>query len=512
MTRYACDDPPPSQASQQGHKLSGDERPVRRRLAMTTRTADTMASGLIYLGLGRAAVLCMNLVTTSRLARVLDTGGFGSFSFSISYVAYFMIVVGLGFETFVTREIAFDRSRLRDLVDGMMCTRLVLAVGMAGALMGVTAFLHVAPVVWMLIMIQGINLFTSAISLTCVFQGLQRMRVVAIRELLGSLFNMIGVLLLVHGPGNLVLAAWVTAGTTILTNGSLLIRYAHEFGWPHLRLPRRPDLLLARKSLVFFWAMLMITITYNAHVVILGLTRSEVDVGLFAAGWKLFNFAIVVPNLIATLFLPRIASLTGRPAERERITHLYMRMIIVTAVPITVFGAALIPQILTVLFGAAYLPAVSTVAFLMANALVVSLNIGFGTPVIAVGRQKSFFQIVALGALTGVVINVILIPRLGPEGAGIGSLLDELVILGLFIRDDPAVSVSRTLETLLQCVLAVAPAGLAAHFVAGLPGLQDSAATALVLGGGTGTGLYLVLLRLLQVDVAGLVTELRGLK
>jgi hypothetical protein len=84
----------------------------------------------------------------------------------------------------------------------------------------------------------------------------------------------------------------------------------------------------------------MITITSNIHIVVLGLMRGNTELGLFAAAWKPFNFTIVLPNPIATLFLPRIANLTRRPAERTRTTTIYMQAIIVSVVPITLFGAA----------------------------------------------------------------------------------------------------------------------------------------------------------------------------
>ena len=68
------------------------------------------------------------------------------------------------------------------------------------------------------ILIQGVGLFTSAIGLTCAYQGLQRMRMVALREIMASLVNVIGIIWLVHTPDDLVLAACIVAGTQMLTN------------------------------------------------------------------------------------------------------------------------------------------------------------------------------------------------------------------------------------------------------------------------------------------------------
>ena len=157
----------------------------------------------------------------------------------------------------------------------------------------------------------------------------------------------------------------------------------------------------------------MVTLTYNMHILLLGLMRSESEVGLFSASWKLFNFAVVLPNLISALFMPRIANQSGRPHERRESTQIYMQTVLMCAVPIVVFGEALAPQIITVLFGVAYLPALPSVALLLLNALVVSLNIGFGTPLIAVGRQRLFSRVMTTGAAFGLIFNLILIPPFG---------------------------------------------------------------------------------------------------
>jgi len=478
---------------------------------MSRRAPESLLSGIAYLGAARAMVLCMNLVTTSRLAHALGATNFGINSFAISYVAYFLIVVNLGYETFVTREIAHDATRLRRLVDSMMTMRLLIAVFIGALLVASLFLIHMPPLGRAVVLIQGIGLFSSAIALTCVYQGLQRMRMVAGREFMGSLISMTGILLLVHSPDDLVAAACVSAATVILINVPILLQYTRDFGLPRLHIPQRPDWQMASKSMAYFWSVLMITITYNIHIVLLGLLRNDTDVGLFSAGWKLFNFAVVIPNLISTIFLPRMANLSGQPAAWAKSTGLYMQTIIVCALPVTVFGFVLIPQIVMVLFGANYLPACGTIALLLVNALVVALTIGFGTPLIAVGRQKAFLRVVASGAIAGIIFNLILIPTFGPEGAAIGTLLDELTVLGVLVWDRPELSVPRTLEFGLRCVVAVVPAAVLVRLVSRYAAIQGSDLVVLAISGAAGTAAYLLILRIMRIDFRYFATGLRSL-
>jgi hypothetical protein len=162
---------------------------------------------------------------------------------------------------------------------------------------------------------------------------------------------------------------------------------------------------------------------------------------------------------------------------------------------------ALIPQILTVLFGAPYLLAATTLGVLMVHGLVVSINIGFGTPLIAVGRQKAYPYTMTAGTAVGVALNVAVIPFLGAEGAALATLADELVILILFVRSSPEVSVSHTAHFGGQCLIAAIPAAIVVHCASMLPIIDGSDIAILVVGGSAGSIIYLLILRPVRIDI-----------
>ena len=99
----------------------------------------------------------------------------------------------LGYETCLTREVAYDATHLRRLVDSMISVRLLLATGSSLLLCASLWLLDLPAIGWIVVLIQGINYSSSAIGLDCVYQGLQRMRIVAGRELFASLINVTGI-------------------------------------------------------------------------------------------------------------------------------------------------------------------------------------------------------------------------------------------------------------------------------------------------------------------------------
>lgn len=478
-------------------------------VVISKHPAESIPSAFLILGAARISVLCMNLIATSHAAKALGAPSFGLNSFAISYVAYFMIVTSLGYDTFVAREIACDRSCMKPLVNTMLSVRLILSCVMFLLLIASLSFMRFSTLGCIVLLIQAVNIPGSAFGLTPVYQGLRQMRIVAQREFLSAIVNMVGLLWLVHAPEDVVIAATVSVFTTLLANLTILLRYVNDYGRPRLHWPKAFDRERTRHSMTYFWAVLAITITYNAHIVLLGMMRSEVEVGLFAAGWKLFNFAIVIPNLVSTLFLPHIAAMTSKPIARARSAELQMQTCVICGVPIALIGETLVPHIIRGLFGAAYLPVSGAVHLLLLNALVVTLNIGFGTPLTAVGRQTVLFRIAVAGAVADVILCSILIPYFGIEGAAFATLIDEIMILGLFVATRPEVSVSMTLELGLRCLLAVIPAAGVAHVLAHSVATSTSDLLAVIVGGSAGIIIYGLMLPLLRIHVWQFVTELR---
>ena len=137
------------------------------------------------------------------------------------------------------------------------------------------------------------------------------------------------------------------------------------------------------------------------------------------------------------------------------------------------------------------------------------MNIGLGTPLVSVGRQKDFLRIVALGAAFGVALNLLLIPGFGAMGAGVGTLVDEALVLLMFLADRPEIPVGKTALRLARCVAAAVPAVVAATAMARWVAGGHVPAASVVAGGLVGSAVYLGATFLLGIDVLRLAESLR---
>src|SRR5690606_20235583 len=83
--------------------------------------------------------------------------------------------------------------------------------------------------------VQGLALFTTALSLEWVYLGVERMGVLAVRNVVAALLHVGGVLLFVHRPDDVVWAAAAQVGAVLVGNGWILLTFVRDFGRLRLR-------------------------------------------------------------------------------------------------------------------------------------------------------------------------------------------------------------------------------------------------------------------------------------
>ena len=460
----------------------------------------------------RVAATFMNFYVTSHLAHVLGPKEYGINTFAFSVINYLVVIVGLGYDQFLTREISANPALTKPLVDHALFVRLALAA-VVGIILAATLVAMDEPgLTTLIVVIYALNLLSTAISLTSVYTGLHQMRTVAIRELVSTSFAALGVVIFVRNAGDLVPAALIVAGTQVIANGLIFFRYCVDFGFPRFTRFNRSDAKIIQATLSYFVTLVMIAITYNSHIVILEIFRGPVDTGLFGASWKLFIFVIMVPSLISTLFMPRISALGLVDQTKRDVARLCMQLISICVVPAAILGWALAPQILLFLFGLKFVSAVLPTRLLLLNALVVALNIAFATPLSALGRQRDYMWIVGAGAIMGLGLNILLIPSYGATGAAIGTLVAELVILVLFALFRPEFTLTDTITTLIYCALASAPGYILVVSIQAWGLFERSPFSMLVICGGLGGVSYFGLLTVLPINLFGLVRQLKAVR
>ncbi|MBR1712009.1 MAG: oligosaccharide flippase family protein [Alloprevotella sp.] len=407
------------------------------RLQMQRRQLSPELVDSFYLVVLQGVNKLLPLFVLPWLMQKLGAGGYGYVGFALSVVQYIALIVDFGFDLSATKRVAVVRDN-RDLL-----TRTFWAVVWAKTL------LLLASVLFVLLLIAFVPTFRSygwailftlpmavgsAYTFMWMFQGIGKVRLIALMNTASKLLLLPLIFLLVRTPDDYLLAALLQSLVFLLTAVVSCL-----WLWRH-RVVDSPVFLLAdmkrevKDSLPLFLSRASTSVYTQLFVIILGFFCTREAVGRYTSAETVMRalcFVLYIP--VTQAFFPRISALS----EANR------------PLAITTFGKVrwLVLGAMSVVTLALFVSAPYVVAFLGADyaGLDVLLRVMAFTPIfIGVGAVYGQMGLVALGdgttrkhfrnvyfivALVSLVLVSVLTPLYLERGAAIALFLSELLVM-----------------------------------------------------------------------------------
>lgn len=368
-------------------------------------------------------------ITTTVLARVLGPEHFGILGFGTAFLSYFGLAVTLGTDLYGQREIARAPGRAAELTGRIVGLRLVLcAFGLAGLGLLVAAMAQ-PPLVKTVVLIQGVGLIAVALQVDFAFQGLERMRALALRQSGAVVLQVIAVLLLVGSADDVTVAAAIPAGVAIVTAVWMLAVFARDHGIARPRADVAEWRAMLKGAAPMALASFMATINYSIDIVMLGFMRSAEEVGWYVAAFKLLALALIPIGLVRGAFMPALSKAHATAEERRVSGAAYAASVLFIGGAVAGVGALHSGDLLAIVFGPGYSSAGLVLEILMLNTLIVNLDMIYGAQLLAWNHERAQLVAVAVGAAVNVAVNSVLIPLKGIEGAAIATIVANLCLL-----------------------------------------------------------------------------------
>ncbi len=371
----------------------------------------------------------ISLSTAAYLGRVLRPEGFGILGFATAFISYFLLMVNFGLDTYGTREIAKDMSLTSKLVNNILSIRIFFAVVWYIIFLIIVLLIDKPIIVKIVLLITAVNLFVSALSINWFFIGIEKMWLMAVRQIMTNLLSLIGIILFVKYGEGVIIASGITVITGLVNSIWLLKIFYTSYYKFSFEIDKGYVKLILKESLPLVFSSFMIAVYYNLDMVMLGYMKSERDVGIYSAAYKVLLVGLIPFSLILNSFFPSISSIgLKNSSEFREIIKQYAVFIFSTAVIITsviFFNARYIVEFI---FGNYFIKAEIPLLILSLNILVTGINIFFGNPLIAWGKQKQYSIAITFGAITNTVLNIIFIPHYTYLGAALATLFSEVAV------------------------------------------------------------------------------------
>jgi O-antigen/teichoic acid export membrane protein len=161
--------------------------------------------------------------------------------------------------------------------------------------------------------------------------------------------------------------------------------------------------------------------------VLLGLTTNSSEVGIYHTAFKLSMFAAVALMSINSIASPKFAEMYASKNKEglKKIVHQSTKMIFWVTLPLVVIFFS-IPDFLLGLFGEEFKIGMFAFILLSCGKMISAFSGSVGNILQMTGNQNILARILFLGAIINVLLNLILIPKYGINGAAIASTISTV--------------------------------------------------------------------------------------
>lgn len=196
---------------------------------------------------------------------------------------------------------------------------------------------------------------------------------------------------------------------------------------------------LLRESWPLMISGLLVMIYMRTDQILLGTLATKEVVGQYSAAVKLSELWYALPMIICASVMPRLLKHLGVAQDiyysrLQRLYNLMGTLSIAIAIGVSVFGR----YVILLLFGAKYLDAARILSVHIWTGPFVFIGVVGGMQMIHENLTRLMMLRSAVGAVTNIVLNILLIPHFGAIGSAFATLLAQALssyLVDAFNRD-----------------------------------------------------------------------------
>lgn len=410
------------------------------------------------------------IITVPYVSRVLGVENIGIVGFSSTFSGYFCIIANMGIAIYGSREIAKlrDNKILRDKLFSELFKILLYSSSVSSLIYLFSIFL--TPSLFNnreFLIISGLTLYLSAFSLDWFFTGRENFKMIAVRSIVIKIVCLILMFLFVKGKSDALIYCGIVVLSTILNNiwnFFVIIRNEVVISFNNINIKQHV------KPLSLLLSMNIATSVYTSlDTILLGFMMNYTEVGLYSSAVKISR--LLLPFAVATtsVMVPKIAYSYAMKDKLELDNILDKSFSLVTffSIPMSIGLFTISPSFVPIFFGEEYLKVIPLLQILSSVLFFVGLSNFFGIQVLATtGKESKLLLSILLGAMVNLLLNIILIPRLGALGTSLTAAIAEFVVLiSTFIFSYKYFELKLNWISILHSILSCLPLVIAYIFI-----------------------------------------------
>ncbi len=391
----------------------------------------SLSNGGIFYLIYNILNLLFPFLTGIYVARVLLPESIGAVGAAQNLAQYFVILAFLGIPTYGMREMSKVRNDFKErsklyselFIINLMSTFCFLLLYIILILI-VPAYRNELK----LYLIAGCLIALNVFNISWLYEGLEEFKFISVRNVLFKIFSFLLLVVFVRRQEDIykyvIVTVFGTAGNYVV-NMLYSTKYV-KFTTKSLHLRRH------MKSILYLVAVNLAIELYSlVDITMMNFLSNKQSIAFYKYGQTIERILLQIVNTFTMVIVPRISYYYEKKKINEfnELISKAFKLIIMTSLPMIV-GIYLTSDVLLVkLYGQPYIESSYILKTLSVLLIISPTGYLLGSRILLVtGRENKMTISVGIGAIVNIIGNYILIPVYSGIGAGIASLLSEIIV------------------------------------------------------------------------------------
>lgn len=374
--------------------------------------------------------MAISLIVGIITARFLGPSNYGVLNYTASFVTFCISIATLGMEGVVIKKMIDDPEAegtyigsgiVLRLISSFLCT---IAIAVVVVLLNPNDKLKLS-----LVLLQSLQLiFQAFYIIDSWFQRYLKSKYVSIAKMIACIVvAAYKVFLLITGKSII----WFALSNSIMyfVIAIMLLLIYFKCNGPKFRFSLNKATVVLNDSYHFIISGLMTAIYSQMDKIMIGKMLTDTDVGYYTTATTICSTWVFIPIAIVNSFRPSIMELKRSGNElqyKKRLGQLYSAIIwmsVFVAGTICIFA----PLIIKILYGQEYMGSVSSLRIAIWFEVFAMIGTTRGIWILCENKNKYVKYYLTIGAIVNLVLNAILIPVWGINGAAFATLVTQFV-------------------------------------------------------------------------------------
>lgn len=373
------------------------------------------------------------LITFPYVSRVLGVEGVGRYNFANSVISYFILIAGLGINSYAIREgsrLREDRSKFSAFASEVFTINVISTI-----ISYICLFICIATVkkldnYRLLIIVFSIQIVAATIGVEWIYSVYEEYSYITIRTIAFKLLSLILLFWFVREEADVVNYALVTV---FALSGSGILNLIHSQHYCKLHMVPLKNVRRHLKAIfILFSSSVAVMIYVYSDITILGFLKSDFEVGLYSLSSKVYTIMKSLISALLVVSIPSLSALYGKK-DMEKYNNVLQNIVnLVTLLLLPcVVGVFLLSENIVVLVGGADYKRASGSLQILSIALLFCLYGWIYNQCVLLPTKNE--KIISLATISSAVLNIVLnfalIPIWSEKAAAFTTLVSELLML-----------------------------------------------------------------------------------